>query len=91
MYVLVQHYVQEPAGFWSNVEHAIGTLPPYLVLHHCIPTADGIHAVCVWECESLRDLKAFMETYIGHVSRNLYFPVENASGIALPSSLRRDV
>jgi hypothetical protein len=37
MYVLVQHYVSDVQTFWSAVQHAIPTLPPYLVLHHCFP------------------------------------------------------
>jgi hypothetical protein len=85
VYVLVQHYVSDVQTFWSAVRHALHSLPPYLVLHHCIPTPDGSHAVCVWEAASPRDVRAFLETYVGHASRNLYFPVENANGIRLPS------
>ena len=87
MFVLVQHYVTDVQTFWSAVRHAIPTLPPYLRLHQCFPTRDGTHAVCVWEAESIRDVKAFIESYIGHASRNLYFPVENAMGIRLPSGV----
>jgi hypothetical protein len=88
MFVLVEHYVNDPQTFWSAVRHAVPSLPPYLALHHCIPTHDGTHAVCVWEGESIRDVKAFIESYIGHASRNLYFPVENAAGIVLPSAVQ---
>lgn len=87
MFVLVEHYVSDAPTFWSAVRHAIPNLPPYLTLHHCIPTPDGTHAVCVWEAESIRDVKAFIESYVGHASRNLYFPVENAQGWAVPSEL----
>jgi hypothetical protein len=85
MYVLVQHYVKDAQTFWSAVRHAVPMLPPFLTLHHVYPTPDGTHAVCVWEAESVRDVKAFLETYVGHASRNLYFTVENASGVATPS------
>lgn len=87
MYVLVQHYVLDPPAFWSAVEHAVPALPPNLALHHCLPTPDGGHAVCVWEAASIGEVKAFLETYIGHTSRNLYYPVEAASGIATPSRM----
>lgn len=87
MYVLVQHYVSEPATFWSAVQHALPSLPPFLVLHHVFPTPDGTHAVCLWEAESIRDVKSFLETYVGHASRNLYYPVENVGGVAVPSDL----
>ena len=84
MYVLVQHYVNDPPTFWSAVAHALPDLPPYLALHHCFPTPDGTHAVCVWEAEGIRDVKSFLESYVGHASRNLYFPVENANGWGVP-------
>jgi hypothetical protein len=87
MFVLVEHYVNDVQRFWSAVRHALPTRTDVLMLHHCFPTPDGSHAVCVWEAESLRDVRAFLETYIGHASRNLYFPVENASGAALPSGV----
>lgn len=88
MYVLVQHYVSDPQTFWSDVRYALTALPPNLVLHHVYPTADGSHAVCLWEADSVRDVKAFIETYVGHVSRNLYFEVENRDGIGIPSEVR---
>jgi hypothetical protein len=87
MYVLVQHYVSDPRTFWSDVRYALAALPPNLTLHTCIPTPDGTHGVCVWEAESVRDVKAFIETYVGHVSRNLYFEVEARDGIHTPSQV----
>jgi hypothetical protein len=84
MYVLVQHYVSDPHTFWSDVRYALNALPPNLVLHHVFPTADGSHAVCLWEADSEREVKAFIETYVGHVSRNLYFEVQNREGVGAP-------
>ena len=87
MYVLVQHYVSDPRRFWSDVRSALPALPPNISLHHCFPTPDGTHAVCVWEAESIRDLRAFLEALVGHASRNLYFQVENETGIGLPGGM----
>ncbi len=87
MYVLVQHYVSDPSTFWVAVRHALDAIPPFLRLHHCFPTADGTHAVCVWEADEVRDVKAFIETYVGHASRNLYQRVENGDGIGVPGEL----
>ena len=87
MFVLVQHYISDPKTFWSDVSYALPALPPYLTLHHCFPTPDGTHAVCVWEADSIRDVRAYLETYVGHVSRNLYFQVENETAVAIPSGI----
>lgn len=87
MFVLVEHYVSDVQTFWSAVRHALPARSDLLILRHCFPTPDGTHAVCVWEAESIRDVRAFLETYVGHASRSLYFPVENAGGTALPSGV----
>ena len=87
MFVLVEHYVSDVQTFWSAVRSALPARSGHLVLHHCFPTPDGTHAVCVWEAEGIRDVRAFLETYVGHASRNLYFPVENSCGTALPSQV----
>jgi len=44
--------------------------------------------VCVWEAESIRDVKAFLESYIGHVSKNLYFQIENRESVGVPSEVQ---
>lgn len=87
MFVLVEHYVNDVQTFWSAVRHALPAQTELIRLHHCFPTPDGSHAVCVWEADSLRDVRAFLETYVGHASRNLYFSVENGSGVALPTTV----
>lgn len=92
MFVLVQHYISDPAVFWADVHASLGALPSNLCLLHCFPSPDGSQAVCVWEAEAVRDVRAFIEAYVGHVSRNVYLPVENGGGIAAPSqplALRR--
>ena len=87
MYVMVQHYVSDPRRFWADVRSALPALPPYMALRHVFPTPDGTHAVCLWEADSIRDVRAFLETYVGHTSRSLYFQVENDAGISLPTQL----
>jgi hypothetical protein len=87
MFVLVEHTITDPPAFWSAVEHSLPHLPSYLTLHHCFPTPDGTHAVCVWGAERLEDVRAFLESYVGHVCENVYYPVENAASIAAPSAL----
>lgn len=87
MYVLVEHFITDPQQFWSNVEYSLSALPEFLRLHQCLPTPDGTHAFCVWECERKEDVSGFIEAYVGHVSRNTYFEVTGERGIHAPTSL----
>jgi hypothetical protein len=87
MFVLVEHMISDPHAFWSSVRYALSAPPSLLTLHHCLPTPDGTHAVCVWEAERLQDVSGFLEAYVGHVAHNSYYPLESMTGINLPSGV----
>ncbi|MDB4948053.1 MAG: hypothetical protein JWM27_702 [Gemmatimonadetes bacterium] len=87
MFVLVEHFISDPAVFWSSVEYSLAALPTFLKLHQCLPTPDGTHAVCVWEAGQMEEVSGFLEAYVGHVARNVYYPVEASVGIAMPTGL----
>ena len=87
MYVMVEHFVSDPQAFWSSVEHALPALPSFLRLHQVLPTPDGTHCVCVWEAGQMEEVSGFLEAYVGHVARNVYWEVEAPSGISTPSAL----
>jgi hypothetical protein len=86
MFVMVQHTITDPAGFW-NAADPNATLPPNIKLHHTFPTTDGTRAVCIWEAESVDAVRGYLETLFGKVSRNEYFTVENKEGFARPSTV----
>lgn len=83
MYILVQHTISDPPTFWSVADPR--ELSPKAKLHHTFPTPDGTRAVCIWEADSLDELRSLLEPVVGRVSRNEYFPVENREGFAMPS------
>jgi hypothetical protein len=85
MYILVQHTISDPEGFWSSADPA--TLPPAFKLHHTFPTRDGSHAACIWEAESVSALRGMLEQLVGKFSRNEYFQVENRDGVTMPSGV----
>jgi hypothetical protein len=87
MYVLVEHIINDPQAFWSSVAYALSSPPSLMTLHHCLPTPDGTHAVCVWEAERMQDVSGFLEAYVGHLARNLYYPVDAVAGIHLPAGV----
>ena len=83
MYIMVQHTISEPATFWNAADPT--AISPKLKLHHTFPTPDGTRAVCIWEANSVDELRDQLEPMLGRVSRNEYFPVENREGFARPS------
>jgi hypothetical protein len=50
------------------------------------PSEDGARAVCVWEAGSVEDVRSFVDSATGDLSRNEYFPVADAQAIGLPQA-----
>ena len=87
MYVLVQHTISDPPTFWNAADPT--SLSPKAKLHHTFPTPDGTRAACVWEADSVEELRNLIEPVVGRASRNEYFAVENREGFAFPSRVPR--
>jgi hypothetical protein len=88
MYIVVQHTISDPTGFWGGAEQLMPNIPAGTKLHHTLPTEDGTRAVCVWEAESVKSLRDFLEPKISRASKNEYFQVENKDSVVMPSGVR---
>jgi hypothetical protein len=88
MYILVQHTIADPADVWPRVQQSGQHVPAHLTLHQSMPTADGSHAICIWEAQSIDVLKTFLDPFMGPAVRNEYFEVVNKEGVALPTGLQ---
>jgi hypothetical protein len=88
MYIVVQHSISNPTDFWGGAEQLMPKIPATMKLHHTFPTKDGARAVCVWEAESVKSLRDFLEPQISRVSKNEYFQVENKDSVVMPSGVR---
>lgn len=84
MYIVVQHTISNPTEFWGGAQQMMPKIPATAKLHHTFPTKDGTHAVCLWEAESVKSLRDFLEPLIAPVSQNEYFQVENKESVAMP-------
>ena len=86
MHVIAVHNITDPAGFSAAVGPAIEKIPSGMTLHSMFPSEDGERAVCVWEAGSVEDVRSFVDTVSGGLSRNEYFPVVDAQAIGLPQA-----
>jgi len=57
-----------------------------MALNSMFPSEDGARAVCVWEAGSVEDVRSFVDSATGDLSRNEYFPVADAQAIGLPQA-----
>jgi hypothetical protein len=91
MYVLIEHRISDPDSFFSTAESALSQMPPTIRLHHSFPTTDGTRAFCVWEAQTIAEVRDFVESAVGQFSRNEYFEVPNKEGVVDPSGRRPQV
>jgi hypothetical protein len=84
MYVVVEHRISDPGTFFSVAQQV--KIPDDLKLHQVIPSDDGSRAVCLWEADSPRAVREFIEPAVGHVSTNEYFAVDAAHAVGIPAA-----
>jgi hypothetical protein len=83
MHVVVIHSISDPDKFWSAA--GAGELPEGVALHTSFPNDDGSRAVCLWEADSLDEVRQTVEGTVGDVSNNEYFEVNASNAQGLPS------
>jgi hypothetical protein len=84
MHVIAVHDITDPEGFGAAVGPALEKIPASMTLHGMFPSEDGSQAVCVWEADSVGDVRSFVDSVTGELSRDEYFAVADAQAIGLP-------
>jgi hypothetical protein len=82
MYTIAIHTISSPEKFWTAAKTL--AVPAPLKLHTVFPSTDGAKAVCLWEGQSLPDIKQFVEKVTSGLATNEYIPVEASSALGLP-------
>ena len=85
MYVLVHHTVHDPEGFWGTANEAGDPPPNGLVLHQTLSAKDGTRATCLWEGDSVKAVRDYLESVNDGVATNEYSEAENREGIVFPA------
>jgi len=83
MHVIAVHDITDPEGFGAAVGPAIEKIPSGMALNSMFPSEDGSRAVCVWEAGAIVDVRSFVDSVTGDLSRGELFPVVDAQAIGL--------
>ena len=89
MHVAIQHAINDPAKWEASVRNIMSLieqqqLPAGLKPLQYLPSTDGRKADCVWEADSLDQVKQFVERQTAG-ARNEYFQVKADAAIGLPT------
>ena len=90
MHIVINHQVNDPMKWDRSVKNIMSMieqhrLPAGFKPLQYLPSADGRHAICLWEAESLSALQKFTEREMSG-ARNEYFQVKEEAAIGLPKA-----
>ncbi len=89
MFVAIHHNITDPKA-WEQATGQIGPmvqegrLPKGLKGLSYLPSADGRRAHCVWEADSVDNLKRFLEPLTSKAARNEYFQINAEQAFGPP-------
>ncbi|MGA2604179.1 MAG: hypothetical protein ABSG14_08115 [Verrucomicrobiia bacterium] len=96
MFVAIHHNITDPKK-WEEATSKIGPmveqgrLPKGLRGISYLPGADGRRAHCLWEADSLENLKRFLDPLTTPAARNEYFQIDVEHAFGLPTQAQESV
>ena len=86
MMVAINHQISDSQTFWKGVKDVLGQLPAGLEVQSVFKSKDGSKAVCLWKCDSLANLRSFIDQRTTGIARNEYFEIDEINSMGLPGS-----
>ena len=87
MYITAIHQITDPEQFWQTaraVTPPVGEFPPGITLHNTFANPDGTKAVCLWQAETVDQVRDLVDSAVGQFSQNEYFEVSKETALGLP-------
>jgi hypothetical protein len=84
MFIIADHFINDPDAFWSIVKAKANDIPSELHLHAVYPSADMRRAVCVWDAENVDAVNNFLTETFGDIVRNECFNVNVEAAVGMP-------
>ena len=91
MFVAIHHSVTDPKKWEAagkQIESMIetGKLPQGVKALLYLPSTDGRRADCLWQADSVENLKRFLDPYLTGASKDEYFQVNTELAFGLPQT-----
>jgi hypothetical protein len=85
MHVIIQHRIKDPEQFFAgDPEQVANGGPPGVRGRQFIVSRDKSAAVCLWEADSVENLRDYMDGLTGDSAENTYFEVDGEMSMGLP-------
>ena len=86
MHVVVQHQITDPGKFAALDVAEIAAGPPGTQAHQFFPSTDATAAICLWETDSIDELRGYLDPATAGVMENRYFEVDSEHALGLPAT-----
>ena len=87
MHIVVQHRITDPEKFFSmDAEEVAGGGPAGTQLRQFLPPKDGSVATCVWQADSIDNLRNYLDPATAGVAENAYFEIDSETAVGLPAA-----
>lgn len=76
MFIAIQHEITDPELFWHQASTAFANPPAGMRLHTAFVNEQENLCQCMWEAESIDQLREYLETELTDSSVNTYYEVD---------------
>ena len=83
MFIVIDHDIKDAAKFQKRAEKAF-PLPDGLQVHMFLPAGDMSRATCLYEADSVGQVREFVDPLLGDAAVNTYVPIAAEHAIGLP-------
>ncbi len=84
MFIVVQHNITNKDVFFGAGEAVVNDAPPGIKTIQFFPSTDREQAVCLWECDSINEVRDYLDQKLGGSSQNTYYAVDSSIAMGLP-------
>ncbi len=89
MHVVIKHRIKDPEQFFAgDAEEVAKGGPPGVRGRQFLVSQDKSAAVCLWEADSVENLRNYMDGLTGESAENTYFEVDEEISMGLPEAAR---
>jgi hypothetical protein len=89
MHVVIKHRIKDPERFFAgDPEQVASGGPPGVRGRQFFVSQDRSEAVCLWEADSVENLRGYMDDLTGDSADNTYFEVDAEISMGLPEAAR---
>jgi hypothetical protein len=86
MFIVVHHTITDQETAFARGQNLLdgNGAPPGVRVREFYPSLDKADVFCLWEGESLEELRTYVDSTLGDSSRNAYFEVDADIARGLP-------